>query len=244
MLNVLSASPSERLTRNSTSSGAAKNSTKNAPSGASSRHSGPFAAPPAVMRNPRWCSYRSLRGARRATKQPRAERDALDCFASLAMTGGSTARVIIATARSQLDVAIEPLDPCGPVLVDLRPVLILQLGEVVLRLRHLFDDLALERDLAVGRDHPVRRALHVFLHLGREMRVDVLHREVRLLRVFDEMQAGAPSGNASVKRREIDVDAFLFERLHEVEIIRRNVDLLLLEQRRVGAEVRRDRAYV
>src|SRR5262249_21122007 len=67
---------------------------------------------------------------------------------------------------SQLDVAIEPFDPRGPVFVDLWPVLILQLGRIVLRFRPLFDDLAFERDLGVGRDHPVGRALHVLLHFG------------------------------------------------------------------------------
>ena len=76
------------------------------------------------------------------------------------------------------------------------------------------------------------------------MLVDVFHCKIGLRRIGDEMQAGRPADRTACRHREFNRHILALERLHEIEIIGRNVDLLLLPERRVGAEIGGDHAHI
>jgi hypothetical protein len=89
-------------------------------------------------------------------------------------------------------------------------------------------DCALECYFAVGRDDIVWRPRHRALHGRIEMRIDVLDGKVGLGGIGYNVHAGEPADRARARNRQIDRDILSLEGLHEIEIVRRNVDLLLL----------------
>src|SRR6266702_1945044 len=140
------------------------------------------------------------------------------------------------TGSSDLDLAIETIDQRAALWIELGPIQRADLRKIVLALGERLCNGALELDLGVGRNHVVRRFQHLLLDRRGKMQVDVLRREFRLRGTRDHMQAGLPADRTGGRYRELDRNVLGLQGLHEVEIVGRDVDLLLLPQRCESAE--------
>src|SRR5450631_3241940 len=142
------------------------------------------------------------------------------------------------TSRSDLDFAIEAVDRRAAHFVQLLPVEENQLRQIRRRLGDLRRHHGRHRYLGIRWNDVIRRLALVPLHFRRYRAFDPLERQVGSRRALHDVQARAPGNGAAVRYDEFHIDALGLERLDEIEVVRSDVNLFLLEQRRVRAEVR------
>ena len=129
----------------------------------------------------------------------------------------------------------------GPAAVDRGPVLEHRLALQLLGvLRQDLGDLALHRDLPVGRHDQVGALHQLGLHLRRQGGLDQLEGQLLHRGVLDDVDRRLEGDDALLGRGELHRHAPGLQDLDRVEVARPDVDLLLLVEGRQGARVGRD----